>query len=57
MLIVGAIGGRGGTETSGTGLTRVNCFGNESKLTDCEKTVSTSCSSQEIATVNCQGKT
>jgi len=57
MLIVGAIGDRGGTETSGTGIARVNCFGNESKLTDCERGVTTSCSSQEIATVICQGRT
>ena len=53
--IVGAIGGRGGTETSATVLTSVNCVGNESTLQECSSMASTSCSSQEIATVICQG--
>lgn len=55
LFLTGAIGGLGGTETSATVLTRVNCLGNESKLLDCTNTLSTSCSSQEIATVICQG--
>ena len=51
----GAIGGRGGTTSETTVITRVNCSGNESELIKCEAINSTSCISKEIATVICQG--
>ena len=54
-MYLGAIGGRGGAQTSSTVLTDVNCFGNESSLLDCAAINSSDCISQEIATVTCQG--
>ena len=53
----GAIGGRGGTATSATIISSVDCVGNESTLLDCGIVMSTDCMSQEIATVVCQGNT
>ena len=54
-LLAGAIGGRGGAETSNTVLTMVDCMGNESTIQDCSSIETTECTSQEIATVICQG--
>ena len=56
LFNLGAIGGKGSTETTSTILTSVNCLGNESTLLGCQSTASTSCNSQEIATVICQGE-
>lgn len=55
ITIVGAIGGQGGTETENPALSYVNCMGNESYLLECSTMNTTVCSSEEIATVICQG--
>ncbi len=56
FILIGAIGGKGSTETTNTILTGVKCIGNESSLLDCGSLPSSSCNSQEIATAICQGK-
>ncbi len=54
-ISVGAIGGKGGTETENPALSNVKCTGNESYLLECSVMNTTVCSSEEIATVICQG--
>lgn len=56
LPVIGAIGVRGGAETTDTVFTGVACRGNESVILDCPGTLSTECLTQEIATVICQGK-
>ena len=55
LNILGAIGGRGGAENFDTILTEFSCLGNESSLLECSRVNTDVCTSQEIATVVCQG--
>ena len=52
---LGAIGGRGGTESFGSVLSRVTCLGEESAILECSVLYTVECLSEEIATVVCQG--
>ena len=41
----------------GTNLTNLRCYGNESRLTDCRHSTTTTCRVYQVAGVRCQGRT